>query len=101
MSDITWPLLGGTLCRPKVSTMLTAIALLMVIGVFHVWLRMEVTQTEYAVSGLEKKIRAEEYEYKTLEVALGKLTNPRHLQRVATSRLGLREPHANQVITVK
>ncbi|MCD6525513.1 MAG: hypothetical protein J7K75_00800 [Desulfuromonas sp.] len=100
MSDITWPL-GGVSVRLRVSTVLSAIAILMVIGVFHVWLRMEVTQHEYAVSGLEKQIRAEKYEYKTLEVALGKLTNPRHLQRVATSRIGLREPHANQVITIK
>ncbi|PLX97532.1 MAG: hypothetical protein C0620_00645 [Desulfuromonas sp.] len=101
MSDITWPRSGLSIVRPRVSTALAAIAILMVVGVFHVWLRMEVTRCEYDVSTLEKNIRAEEYEFKTLEVALGKLTNPRQLQRVATSQLGLREPGADQVITVK
>lgn len=101
MREMTWPGFGGVIIRPRVSTALSAIAILLVVGLFHVWLRMEVTQCDYAVSRLEKNIRAQEYELKTLEVAHGKLTNPRHLQGVATSRLGLREPRADQVITVK
>jgi cell division protein FtsL len=84
-----------------VSSILTAIALLLVIGVFHVWLRIEVTQSEYAVSRLEQQIRQQQYEQKSLTVTVGQLTNPRHIEKIATTRLGLRTPSSEQVITIR
>ena len=71
------------------------------IGVFHVWLRIEITQREYAVSSLEKQIRKQKYEQKTLAVKVAQLSNPSHIEKVATTRLGLRAPSSDQVITVR
>ncbi len=97
----TWPRGGVSIARPRVSSVLTAIALLLATGLFHVWLRIEVTQSEYAVSRLEKQIRQAQYEQKSLNVTIAKLTNPRHVEKIATTRLGLRAPVAAQVITVR
>lgn len=101
MLENTWQGNGLCVVRPKVSSMLAVIVLLLVIGVFHVWLRMEVTQGEYAVSILEKNIRLETYEQKRLTVTAAQLTSPRHIERIASSRLGLGTPRADQVITVQ
>ncbi len=101
MLENTWPSSGLVLARPRVSSMLTAIALLLAIGVFHVWLRIEVTQGEYAVSRLEQQIRQQQYEQKSLTVQVAQLTNPRHIEKIATTRLGLRAPSSEQVITIR
>lgn len=101
MLENTWPRAGLGIVRPRVSSILTAIALLLAIGVFHVWLRIEVTQSEYAVSRLEQQIRQQQYEQKSLMVKVAQLTNPRHIEKIATSRLGLRAPSSEQVITIR
>ena len=101
MLENTWPRSGFTLVRPRLISILTAIALLLVVEVFHVWLRIEVTQSEYSVSRLEKDIRQQQYEQKSLTVKVAQLTNPRHIAKIATTRLGLRVPSSEQVITVR
>lgn len=101
MLENTWSGNGLSIVRPRVVSILAAIVLLLLTGVFHVWLRIEVTQCEYAVSKLEQEIRVEEYEQKSLSVKIAQLTNPRHIEHIATTRLGLRAPRAEQVITVR
>ncbi|MBN2645482.1 MAG: septum formation initiator family protein [Desulfuromonadaceae bacterium] len=101
MLDVTWSPLGLSWVRPRVASVLTAILLLLCVGLFHVWLRMEVTRKEYDVSELEKQIRQTSYENKVLQVAVARYSNPEYIQQTAMKRLGLREPAANQVVTVR
>lgn len=97
----TWTAGGLSVANVKVTSVLAAIVLLLVVGLFHVWVRIEVTQCEYDVSRLEKQIRQAEYEQKSLTVSIAQLTNPRYIEKIATTRLGLRAPRAEQVITVQ
>ncbi|MEA3466206.1 MAG: cell division protein FtsL [Thermodesulfobacteriota bacterium] len=101
MQENTWHGGGLSVVRPKVSSILATIVLLLAIGVFHVWLRIEVTQCDYAVSRLEQQVRATEYEHKSLTVSVARLTNPRHIEHIATTRLGLTAPSTEQVIIVR
>lgn len=101
MMENTWPSAGLSIANVKVTSVLAAIVLLLVIGLFHVWVRIEVTQCGYDVSRLEKEIRQAEYDQKSLTVSIAQLTNPRYIEKIATTRLGLRAPRAEQVITVR
>lgn len=101
MMENTWSSNGLSVANVKVTSVLAAIVLLLVIGLFHVWVRIEVTQCGYDVSRLEKEIRQAEYDQKSLTVSIAQLTNPRHIEKVAITRLGLRAPRAEQVITVR
>lgn len=100
MLDMVWSPPGIMQVRMRVTTVLTAILLLLCIGVFHVWLRTEITQHEYAISQLESQIRKQTYVNKQLQVAVAKYSSSDYIERVATKRLGLQQPDANQVITV-
>lgn len=100
MLDMVWAPAGVTHVRLRVTTVLTAIFLLLCIGVFHVWLRMEVTRYEYEISQLESQIRKRVYTNKQLQVAVARYSSSEYIEGVATKRLGLRQPEAAQVITV-
>ena len=95
--EITLTARGFAIPRPRVSSVLIAIILLLLIGLFHVWLRVGVIQGEYAVSRLEHQIRQQSYEVKTLTVQVAQLTNPANIEKIATTRLGLMVPAAAQV----
>ena len=100
MLDMIWSPPGIVQMRMRVTTAISAILLLLCIGVFHVWLRTEITQHEYAISKLESQIRKQTYANKQLQVAVAKYSSSDYIEGVATKRLGLQQPDANQVITV-
>ncbi|SDD90338.1 hypothetical protein [Desulfuromonas thiophila] len=101
MLDLTWSPLGISGVRPRVASVLGAIVVALAIGLFHVWLSMEVTRSQYEVSGLEKQIRQMRYDNKELEVAVARYSNPAHVRQQAMERLGLRVPAAHQVVTIQ
>ncbi|MFO7832177.1 MAG: septum formation initiator family protein [Desulfuromonadaceae bacterium] len=100
MLDMVWSPPGIMQVRIRVTTVITAVLLLLCIGVFHVWLRTDITQHEYAISQLESQIRKQAYVNKQLQVAVARYSSSDYIERVATKRLGLQQPDANQVITV-
>ncbi|MCA1795939.1 MAG: cell division protein FtsL [Desulfuromonadaceae bacterium] len=100
MLDMVWTPPGIMQVRVRVTTVITAILLLLCVGVFHVWLRTEITQHQYAISQLESQIRKQTYVNKQLQVAVARYSSSDYIERVATKRLGLQQPDANQVITV-
>lgn len=100
MLDMVWSPPGAMQVQVRVTTVITAILLLLCIGVFHVWMRTEITQHEYAISQLESQIRKQSYVNKQLQVAVARYSSSDYIERVATRRLGLQQPDADQVITV-
>ncbi len=100
MLDMVWSPPGIMQVRVRVTTAITAILLLLCIGVFHVWLRTEVTRHEYEISQLESQIRKHAYTNKQLQVAVARYSSAEYIEGVAIRRLGLQQPDPGQVITV-
>ncbi len=104
MSDTTIRVLpkinGFTLRRPNLAPVLGFIALLLVVSLFFVWSRVQVTSLEYEISQLESHLRDLRQETSNLRLEAASLSSPERIERVAKRELQLRLPSADQVITV-
>ena len=74
------------------SCLLVALALLLV------WQRLRVVQLGYVLSTASKLERRLEQENRELRVELATLTARERVEAMARKRLGLRDPHAKQVV---
>ncbi|MEJ2469909.1 MAG: cell division protein FtsL [Desulfuromonadales bacterium] len=91
---------GFTLRRPNLVPVLGFIALLLVVSLFFVWSRVQVTGLEYEMSQLESRLRHVRQETSNLRLEAASLRNPERIERVAKQKLQLRLPTPDQVITV-
>ncbi|MFW6114748.1 MAG: cell division protein FtsL [Thermodesulfobacteriota bacterium] len=67
-------------------------------GIFHVWVNFKRTQTGYELSQLKSKI-AEEKEYnRRLKLELAYLKSPQYVERKAVKEFGLQHPSPKQVV---
>ena len=83
---------GFALRRPNLLPVLGFIALLLLVSLFFVWSRAQVTSLEYEMSQLEST--------SNLRLEAASLRSPERIERVARQELHLRLPSADQVITV-
>ncbi len=74
------------------SCLLVALALLLV------WQRLRVVQLGYVLSTASKLERRLEQENRELRLELATLTARERVETMARKRLGLRDPHAKQVV---
>ena len=104
MSDTTVRALpkinGFSLRRPNLVPVLVFIGILLVVSLFFVWSRVQVTSLEYEISQLESTLREQKQETSNLRLEAASLSNPERIERVARKELKLRLPSAEQVITV-
>lgn len=104
MSDTTVRALpkinGFVLRRPNLVPVLGFIALLLMVSLFFVWSRVQVTSLEYEISQLESHLRGLRQETSNLRLEAASLSSPERIERVARKELHLRLPTADQVITV-
>lgn len=104
MSDTTIRALpkinGFVLRRPNLVPVLGFIALLLMVSLFFVWSRVQVTGLEYEISQLESRLRDLRQETSNLRLEAASLSSPERIERVAKKELHLRLPTADQVITV-
>ncbi len=104
MSDTTVRALpkinGFVLRRPNLVPVLGFIALLLMVSLFFVWSRVQVTSLEYEISQLESRLRGLRQETSNLRLEAASLRSPERIERVARKELHLRLPTADQVITV-
>ena len=91
---------GFTLRRPNLLPVLGFIALLLLVSLFFVWSRVQVTSLEYEMSQLESRLRNLRQERSNLRLEAASLRSPERIERVARQELRLRLPSADQVITV-
>jgi len=91
---------GFTLSRPNLAPVLGFIALLLVVSLFFVWSRVQVTSLDYDISRVESALRKAQQETSQLRLEAASLGSPERIERVARTELGLRLPVAEQVITV-
>jgi cell division protein FtsB len=73
---------------------------LFILGLFHVWLRLQVVHMGYVLSTTTKLQGRLEQENRELKVELATLTSPEHLEAMARRRLGLMSPEKGQVIVL-
>jgi len=80
---------------------LTALFLIVLLaGIFHVWVNFKRTQTGYELSQLKKEIAREEEYNRKLKLEIASLKSPKHLEDKAMKELGLRHPSPKQVVYV-
>jgi len=91
---------GFTLRRPNLIPVLGFISLLLMVSLFFVWSRVQVTSLEYEMSQLESKLRGLHQEGSNLSLEAASLRDPQRIERVARKELNLRLPSSEQVITV-
>jgi cell division protein FtsL len=91
---------GFTLRRPNLLPVLGFISLLLMVSLFFVWSRVQVTSLEYEMSQLESKLRGLRQEASNLSLEAASLRDPQRIERVARKELNLRLPSSEQVITV-
>jgi cell division protein FtsL len=91
---------GFTLRRPNLVPVLVFISLLLMVSLFFVWSRVQVTSLEYEMSLLESKLRGLREEASNLSLEAASLRDPERIERVARKELNLRLPSSEQVITV-
>lgn len=91
---------GFTLRKPNLAPVLGFIALLLLVSLFFVWSRVQVTSLEYEISQLESHLRDLRQETSNLRLEAASLSSPERIERVAKKELHLRLPTSDQVITV-
>jgi cell division protein FtsL len=73
---------------------------LFVLGLVHVWLRLQVVHMGYVLSTTTKLQGRLEQENRELKVELASLTSPDRLEAMARRRLGLMPPEKGQVLVL-
>jgi cell division protein FtsL len=80
---------------------LTALFLIVLLaGIFHVWVNFKRTQTGYELSQLKREIEKEEEYTRKLKLEIAYLKSPKHLEDRAVKEFGLRHPSPEQVVYV-
>ncbi len=92
---------GIVLHRPRLFPILTFVILLMCLALVFVWSRIEVVNLEYEISTKQEQVRALQQEGNRLQLEAATLSNPVRIEKMARTRLGLRIPSPEQVVTVR
>jgi cell division protein FtsL len=92
---------GFVLHRPRLFPILTFVVVLMCVALVFVWSRIEVVNLEYEISSKQERVRALQQEGNRLQIEAATLSNPVRIENMARTRLGLRMPAPEQVVTVR
>jgi cell division protein FtsL len=76
-------------------------AVVLVCGLAHVWVRLQVTELGYGLSTAVDLVARLEQEQRELEAELSMLTAPQRLAEEAGRRLRMREPRPGQVVVLR
>lgn len=87
--------------RIRVGRAVSAVVVLLVCGLAHVWVRLQVTELGYALNTAGEIVTRLEREQRELEAELAMLTAPQHLADEARRRLDMREPEPGQVVVLR
>jgi cell division protein FtsL len=70
----------------------------LVAGIFHVWVNFKRTQTGYELSRLKREIAREEEYNRKLKLELAYLRSPQYVESKALKEFGLRHPSPKQMV---
>jgi len=87
--------------RIRVGRAVSAAVVLLVCGLAHVWVRLQVTALGYELNTAGEIVTRLEREQRELEAELAMLTAPQHLADEARRRLDMREPEPGQVVVLR
>lgn len=81
--------------------LITVLALLTLLSLFHVWSRVKVVDLNLQLSEANRLLRDLQQEQKMLRLEVATLKNPARIETVAKGELGMALPTEQQVIIVK
>jgi cell division protein FtsL len=67
-------------------------------GIFHVWVNFKRTQIGYELSQLKREIAREQEYNRKLKLEIAYLKSPQYLESKAFKEFGLRHPSSNQMV---
>jgi len=67
-------------------------------GIFHVWVNFKRTQTGYELSQLKSKIAQEQEYNRRLKLEIAYLKSPQYVEHKAMKEFGLQHPSPKQVV---
>lgn len=91
---------GFVLQRPRLFPILSFVIILMCMALVFVWSRIEVVNLEYEISSNQERVRALQQEGSRLQLEAASLSSPARIESMARTRLGLRMPAPEQVVTI-
>ncbi|MBE0501375.1 MAG: cell division protein FtsL [Desulfuromonadales bacterium] len=92
---------GFALRRPRLFPILVFVAILMCLALVFVWSRIELVSLEYKISSKQDRLRALQQEGNLLQIEAATLSNPVRIEQMARTRLSLRMPSSEQVVTIR
>ncbi len=98
-------LFGQAFDRPRIGRagMLAAAALVvafLLVGLFYVWMRMQLVQIGYEITDMEKRNNVLKNRQRELMVEITSLQNPAELEKQAREKAGLISPEVGKVVHV-
>lgn len=85
----------------RVGPAIAAAVVLLACGLFHIWVRLQVTELGYGLTTIREIVTRLEHEQRELEAELAMLTAPQQLAEEAGRRLQMREPTTGQVVMMR
>ena len=87
--------------RAQIGRLLVVAGAVLICGLAHVWVRLQVTTLGYELSTARDLVARLEQEQRELETELAMLTAPQRLGEEAGRRLRMREPEPGQVVVLR
>jgi len=81
--------------------MISIIAIVTTVAVFHVWSRVKVVDLNLSVGELRRELKEQEQEQNRLKLEVASLKIPARIESLATGELGMSLPTEQQVVQVK
>jgi len=81
--------------------MISIIAIVTTVAVFHVWSRVKVVDLNLSVGELHRELKAQEQEQNRLKLEVASLKIPARIESLAKGELGMSLPTEQQVVQVK
>jgi len=87
--------------RKMMKRFLSFMVVILLLGIFSVWSRIEVIETSYRIHQLTEVNRQLKSESDSLKLEISTLRSPQRLEKVAVEKLHLHKPLEKQVIFIK
>ncbi len=75
--------------------------IIMVLALVYVWTRIQVVQLGYDVSSLTSEVKKLSQEKSILQSEVARLKSPARLDKIARTKLGMRQPFGDEIIFVE
>ena len=85
----------------RVGRAILLFVMMMTMGLFYVWSRIQVIEVTHEISQLERGLGQLLEELKVMNITISELKSSERLERIARTKLDMAPPRSHQVVVVK